>query len=106
MSRLRASLNYGHDCSYTLFNYEEGVKYFFKGERYSRKKRSMHNESWVKVEPFLINNNIEVEGMFDRPYYNIKHYNDHHLCHAACAFYHSGFEESLIFVIDRNGSQV
>lgn len=66
----------------------------------------MHNESWVKVEPFLINNNIEVEGMFDRPYYNIKHYNDHHLCHAACAFYHSGFEESLIFVIDRNGSQV
>ncbi|NDB61426.1 hypothetical protein EB001_23755, partial [bacterium] len=28
----------------------------------------------------------------------------HHLTHASLAFYNSGFEESLIFVIDRNGS--
>lgn len=30
----------------------------------------------------------------------------HHLCHASLAFYNSGFENALVFVIDRNGSAV
>jgi carbamoyltransferase len=28
----------------------------------------------------------------------------HHLCHASLAFYNSGFERSLVIVVDRNGS--
>ena len=31
---------------------------------------------------------------------------NHHLCHASLAFYNSGFEEALIFIIDRNGSVI
>jgi carbamoyltransferase len=30
----------------------------------------------------------------------------HHLCHASLAFYNSGFEQSLVVVIDRNGSTI
>jgi len=28
----------------------------------------------------------------------------HHLCHASLVFYNSGFNESLVFILDRNGS--
>ena len=29
---------------------------------------------------------------------------NHHLAHASCAFYNSGFDESLVFVVDGRGS--
>lgn len=36
---------------------------------------------------------------------DVRHYyNEHHLCHASNAFYNSGFENALIFVIDGAGS--
>ena len=36
----------------------------------------------------------------------VKNYSflQHHLCHASLAFYNSGFEKCLVFVVDRNGS--
>lgn len=40
-----------------------------------------------------------------RPWVKNNHF-QHHLNHAAVAFYNSGFEEALTFVIDRNGTEM
>ncbi|HDH06340.1 MAG TPA: hypothetical protein ENH01_11670 [Nitrospirae bacterium] len=37
-------------------------------------------------------------GVIDKP-----EYYDHHECHAAASFYHSGFDEALVFIMDGSG---
>lgn len=100
------------------------VELFLKEERYTRKKR----DSWALKSIFLAaehlrKNNKKVdycciaapidsqycgflkmhlERVFECEYYH--HEPTHHLCHASLAFYNSGFDQSLVLVIDRNGS--
>ena len=108
-----------HDSSVCIINDGE-VELFLKEERLSVEKR----DSWPFKSLFsVINSNKEkidyicysatpgnsynslvnlFDKFFDCPkiYYGDKH----HLSHASLSFYNSGFSESLVFVIDRNGS--
>lgn len=100
-----------HDSTVTVFD-DSGLKYFFKTERYTRKKRDMYNPVSEKVlEKLFKNLSLIITNKYYREPDNFSnsktaHYNHHHKMHAACAFYNSGFENSLVMVIDRNGAQV
>ena len=110
-----------HDSSVCIINDGE-VELFLKEERLSVEKR----DSWPFKSLFsVINSNKEkidyicysatpgnsynslvnlFDKFFDCP--KICYDDKHHLSHASSAFYNSGFEESLVFVIDRNGSVI
>lgn len=112
-----------HDSSVAVI--EDGnVVLFLKEERLSRKKRDSY--------PFLsIQRALELHKpdkvclaspTGDDPAINmigrlvtkhgvdhhsvVSYGNRHHLCHASLAFYNSGFDQALAFVIDRNGSSL
>jgi carbamoyltransferase len=112
-----------HDASVCSIN-DGKLEFFAKEERLSRKKRD--NSPFValdlydslkmgKIDKFLYvtPSNIQpvVESMF-RSYIRkkfkveLENYSEikHHASHAALAFNNSKFEESLVFVIDRDGS--
>jgi carbamoyltransferase len=109
-----------HDSSACL--YEDGkIIYFSKEERLSGKKRDKlpimailaapdtedgvdvilagpQEESFAtKITDFVSNKKYNVKNFYD-------YSGEHHLIHANLAFYNSGFAESLVFVIDRMGS--
>lgn len=107
-----------HDSGLCVIN-EGNIEIFLKEERFTRNKRDYtayrsflefikKNNKPINfisvIDPYINNQFSELllSRTFDvgRAYYN----EDHHLCHASLAFFNSGFEESLIFVIDRNGS--
>ncbi len=117
------AFNIAHDSSVSYF--EDGeLKFFCKEERLSRKKRDGH--PFKALELFRLKFNVqldeclyltpsnfqpEIEATYSA--YIKKHFNIdminysgllHHLCHASLAFYNSGFDEALVFVVDRNGS--
>lgn len=108
-----------HDSSAALL--EDGeLKLFLKEERLVRRKRAFSARESVNT---IVSNhrNIDYFAACD-PYpgedafydalsrinkSEIKDYTaSHHLCHASLAFYNSGFDNSLVFVIDRNGSVI
>lgn len=113
-------VSFNHDSSFCAF--ENGkIKYFSKEERFTKAKRDTH----PALSMFLYDTDSkDIELAFSSPtlrdgvaeaYFNLvkkKHnvksyteYSDkHHLIHANLAFYNSGFNEALVFVIDRNGS--
>jgi len=116
------SVNVAHDSSVCSFVDGE-IEFYCKEERLSRKKRCRDpflalqtylNQNFGKIDHFLylIPSGDPVEYFFYSKYikkiFNIEAENfsriNHHNCHASVAFYNSGFEESLVFVIDRNGS--
>jgi carbamoyltransferase len=108
-----------HDSSVCVFD-ENKILYFSKEERASGIKRdsepilsfikslkeydiekivwcSPYQQMWfpyTKLIKKIKKNNMEIIDL----------YNNHHLQHASLAFYNSGFKESSIIVIDRNGS--
>jgi len=109
-----------HDSSICIF--ENGrIVNFLKEERFSKIKRDMYPvksifEIDLQQEPIdfafstptrdnnlyyitkkIVAKNFNIENEFD-------YSDEHHLVHANLAFYDSGFDEALIFVIDRNGS--
>jgi carbamoyltransferase len=112
-----------HDSSVCLV--EDGlVKTFYKEERFSRVKRDNHpvislekiknnykeidysvicspsnGDSSLSVYKSYIKKNFLGSEIIDIS-------DQHHLQHASLAFYNSGFEKALVFVIDRNGSFV
>lgn len=121
-----------HDSSVCVINDGE-IEFFAKEERLSGVKRDMHAKmcldlvheiygsnsidyatySWQQFEDghrFLMIEKI-VRSKFGltlkepRPFSKNNHF-QHHLNHAAIAFYNSGFEEALTFVIDRNGTEM
>jgi len=112
-----------HDSTVAVINNGE-LELFFKEERYTRKKRESHPiKSLVKVlenvkgkidhaciaspssadleSAFL---STTLTRMFECPV--TEYMEHHHLSHASLAFYNSGFDKSLIFVIDRDGSVI
>jgi len=111
-----------HDAS-TTFLTNGKLKYFSKEERLSGYK---HDKGWTKSFDYIIKNNFKVDlailnstnapDNFHRDYLesilkkqfdcDVIHMEwDHHLSHAYYAFYNSKFDESLVLVVDRNGSQ-
>ncbi len=117
------AFNVAHDASVCSIKDGE-IEFFCKEERLSRKKRDKHpfkaldkfaELNFGKVDHALYvtpsNNEPDVEivfGAYIQKKFNVKLENysslKHHDCHASLAFYNSGFEKSLVFVIDRNGS--
>lgn len=111
-----------HDSSACLI--ENGtLKSFYKEERLSKVKRDNH--PFLSIDKICSENEIDAAVISspsngDRSlyaYYSLlkKKYgikevidfsDEHHLQHASLAFYNSGFDNALIFVIDRNGSLV
>jgi hypothetical protein len=117
----------GHDTNMSYI--EDGeLLYFNKSERLSGIKRDNRppEEMFIypEVRDFLSNKKFNtvvygtpynsIRGLYDRTNHrwkkafplNIEHilFDDHHLSHAANAFYGSGFNSSYVLVIDRNGS--
>jgi carbamoyltransferase len=112
-----------HDASVCAIN-DGKIEFFAKEERISRKKRDnspflaldlYHSLNFGKVDKFLYvtPSNIQPadESMFGCYIYKkfkveLENYSSlkHHASHAALAFNNSKFEESLVFVIDRDGS--
>ena len=117
------AFNITHDSSVCSIN-NGHIEFFCKEERLSRVKRDKHpfkslqlykSRNFGKIDHILYctpsnyNNQQEyfykqfIEKLFDVDMENFSSLS-HHLCHAASAFYNSGFKKALTFVIDRNGS--
>jgi len=108
-----------HDSSAVLLQDGE-IKLFFKEERLVRQKRALTAVSSVDeilkhhkdIDYFALCDHHDSEYTFYKSYKRIfgteiKDYtSSHHLCHASQAFYNSGFENCLVFVIDRNGAAI
>ena len=114
------SIATSHDASVSLFC-DGKLKYFGKEERLSGFK---HDRGCTKALDYIIKNDLKVDlvilnAVFSPDHFNyflepvlrkqfdcdVIHYeNEHHLSHAILAFQRSDFEESLVCVIDRNGS--
>lgn len=119
------SFNITHDSSVCAIN-DGFIEFFCKEERLSGQKRDIHpflslnlykSLNFGKVDHILYctptNTVSTLEFTFNnfaRKLFNVSVENfsnlKHHDSHASIAFYNSGFEESLVFVIDRNGSVV
>jgi carbamoyltransferase len=109
-----------HDSSICIFENGKIIN-FLKEERFSKIKRDMYPikslfEINLKEEPMdiafstptrnndlyhitkkIVAKNFKIDKEFD-------YSDEHHLVHANLAFYDSGFDKALVFVIDRNGS--
>lgn len=108
-----------HDSS-TAIIVDGIVESFLKEERVTRKKRDIGPyKSFLSlfrehqdidhiacIDPFP---NKDLFEIFVTKFTKCPihyYFGQHHLCHASLAFYNSGFENCLVFVIDRNGSVV
>lgn len=107
-----------HDSGVCIVNDGE-IESYFKEERFTRVKRDY--TGYRSLFECMKNNKEPIDfsaicdGYPGREYYD-RHISrivnsgrayyekKHHLCHASLAFYNSGFAESLVFVVDRNGS--
>lgn len=117
------AFNTTHDSSVCALNNGK-IEFFCKEERLSRIKRDNHpfksldlyhslNLGPIDFVLYLTpsNNETETESLYRsyiRKKFNVEMTNFssllHHVCHASLAYHNSNFEESLVFVIDRNGS--
>lgn len=117
------AFNAAHDSSVCVLN-DGKIEFFCKEERISRVKRD--NQPLKSLELFASTNKEKVDKfIWSVPSNNIgeaeqfyhlyiqKRFNvsfqkfttvAHHLSHATLAFVNSGFEECLVFVIDRDGT--
>lgn len=115
-----------HNSSACLFNGRELV-YYNQEERLSRFKKDGGvpifclkeiKEIASEIDVLLISgynvshsDRMSIQSLlrklgftFSKKYTYEEYYNHHHLCHAATAFYNSGFKEALIIVSDGKGS--
>lgn len=112
-------VSFAHDSS--LCFYKNGkIEYFIKEERATRKKRdkfpirSLFNFDtddeivYCFAMPTINSYDYLEHRLYSSKKYNIARSfdtsNEHHLIHANLAFYDSGFDKALVFVVDRNGS--
>jgi carbamoyltransferase len=117
------SFNVTHDSSVCVLN-DGKIEFFCKEERLSRVKRDKNpfkslelysSLNMGEIDHFVYgspsNHQSEVRGFFHK--YIEKKFKPcnfsefgHHLSHAMLAFTNSGFDQALVFVIDRDGSVV
>ena len=116
------AINFTHDSSVVYMEDGEVIGYY-KEERYTRHKRDSFPDISIRrllknhsKPDFVLYHNMDYpDGHTMLKSYMIKCIgipNDilidtsrnHHLAHASCAFYNSGFDESLVFVVDGRGS--
>jgi carbamoyltransferase len=115
------SINYGlHDASACILKDGE-VSVYFKEERLSRIKRD--TDPILSIVNCVKNFNEKIDHVLVISYPNAKKYAriinklsntsidnlvefsyNHHLSHASLAFYNSGFEKSIVVVVDGQGS--
>lgn len=122
------AIQYGnHDCSACIYDGE--VKNYFLEERFSGEKHDLHHfeiyKNLLRVKDpvdlivlcyfgdrtFMYDGGLKYLDMFLKAYKK-KHGNipkvikdkRHHLAHAAGAYYNSGFDKSLVLVVDGSGS--
>jgi carbamoyltransferase len=115
------SINYGlHDASACILKDGE-VAVYFKEERLSRSKRD--TDPVLSIIDCIKNFKEKIDYALVISYPNAKKYAkltnklsnttienlvefsyNHHLCHASLAFYNSGFEKSIVAVVDGQGS--
>lgn len=118
------AFNISHDSSVCCYDNGQ-IEFFCKEERISREKRDdmpfrsldiffkynsgKHIDKIIYLTPSNVQPQIEnIFSIFIKKY-GYSHLENcssltHHLCHSSLAFYSSGFETCLVFVIDRNGS--
>lgn len=110
----------GHDASATILN-DGKIEYYFKEERYNKKKHSgghefifdMISKNFLCDIDYMIFSSKDTQEDKNKKDSLIKFLNpsikflnpkyQHHLFHAAGAFYNSGFEKSLVVCIDSAG---
>lgn len=115
------SINYGlHDASACILKDGE-IAVYFKEERLSRSKRD--TDPVLSIIECIKNFKEKIDYALVISYPNAKKYAkltnklsntiienlvefsyNHHLCHASLAFYNSGFEKSIVVVVDGQGS--
>jgi len=118
-------INPYHDSSVAIYS-DNGLECFFKEERLTGEKRASHPYKSINAclehahgpidvvvtasphhRPDLDDHEIRDFYLKNNVCDNVTHLHDqHHLTHASLAFYDSGFEEALVVVIDRNGSNI
>ena len=99
------------------------IVFYLESERVTRKKRDYAIRSlfkyvhdidaiaicdsyWIKDSKSLISSldiNIAKKMYPHAKLYDYRH--EHHMCHAASAFYNSGFDDAIAIVVDANGSK-
>jgi len=99
------------------------IAFYLESERITRKKRdhairsllkyvhdidaiAISDSYWVKDSKTLISSldlNIVKNKFPNAKVYDYR--NEHHKCHAASAFYNSGFDDAIAIVVDANGSK-
>ena len=112
-----------HDSSVAVIN-DGKIEFFVKEERLSRIKRDKQpylalyqalQNCKGKVDAVVLSSPSEEEYTFlqldlAKKLFNVDVVHQmshlHHLSHASLAFYNSGFEKSLVVVVDRNGSPI
>ena len=122
------SVNPLHDSTSVLINDGE-IEYYFKEEILTKKKRDKMpflsviqciEKCKERIDYIILNNtNNGIRNNFEYelylcflnkitkvPYENIIEFSDyHHLSHAGISFYNSGFDKSLVVVVDGEGSK-
>lgn len=129
-------INLSHDASICQVSSDGEIDWFVEEERYSRVKHNEHPFSIIpnlkfdkEIRPLQISglyedweikefeNCAKVASTLIKKFYNIKNIQDkkhvtyelfyeHHILHAACGFYNSGFDQSAILVVDGMGNYV
>jgi carbamoyltransferase len=118
------SIHLGHDSSVCVFN-DGHVEEYFLLERITRKKHDYNEEVLLKlvnticsrlnISTLCISSFNTYDDFVITIFKECKKYNpniklmmqyDHHLNHASLAFYNSGFDESLVVVVDGSGSTI
>ena len=110
-----------HDASVCVLT-DGVIERFYKEERLTKKKRdktpykslvTVYEEFGQTIDKVVIStpttNNFVDFGVCCKKLFGVEPEfvcQNHHLQHASLAFYHSGFDRCLTFVIDRNGSNV
>lgn len=129
-------VNLSHDGSICQINENGGIDWFVEEERYSREKHqelpfspipfikfdseispiqiSSLYENWDKrsVEETaknfttLVKKFYNKQNLKDKKHIKYELYWEHHLYHAACGFYNSGFKNAAVLVVDGMGNYI
>lgn len=112
----------GHDASATILN-DGKIEFYFKEERYSRKKHStgldnifklLFEKNLLKGIDFAAIVSSDPQEVMDQRRLILRAHNpkikfvsserQHHLFHASNAFYNSGFDKAIVIAIDSAGA--